>query len=298
MSDAPASSEPVRLTVVVPCLNESESVATTIAQLKEHLGNVGRFEIVVVDDGSHDGSLQIADQLAADDAAVRVLRHPSNRGYGAALKTGIRAARGELVAITDADGSYPLERFVDLIDAARDADMVVATRTGREIARTWWRQIPKAFLKRYCSYLVRQHIPDLNSGMRVFRRDVLLRFLSLLPNGFSFTTTITVALLANDYRVKYVDVEYLPRVGRSKIRPIRDTINFIQLIVRTGTYFAPLRVFVPIGLLMGALFVVSLIRDIFSRDLTEATLLLFLFAVNTGMFGLLADMIDKRGSQY
>ncbi|MFG0335969.1 MAG: glycosyltransferase family 2 protein, partial [Maioricimonas sp. JB049] len=144
-------------------------------------------------------------------------------------------------------------------------------------------------------WMAHQEIPDLNSGLRVFRKSVAERFLSILPDGFSFTTTITLAMLTNRYAVHYEPIDYRPRVGRSKIKPIRDTLRFIQLILRTGMYFAPLRVFLPIAGLFFAGFLTTLFQDVFIRqDLTERTLILLVTSTQMGMFALLADMIDKR----
>jgi hypothetical protein len=150
-------------------------------------------------------------------------------------------------------------------------------------------------MRAYAVWITRQDIPDLNSGMRVFRRIVLERFLNVLPDGFSFTTTITIALMTNRYRVHYVPISYAARVGRSKIKPIRDTLRFFQLILRTGMYFAPLRVYGPVLWLMFVAFAASISYDVFVlNDLTEKTLLLMMLFITSTMFALLADMIDKR----
>jgi hypothetical protein len=150
-------------------------------------------------------------------------------------------------------------------------------------------------LKHFAEWLVRRKIPDINSGLRVFRSDTVARFIRILPDTFSFTTTITLAMLTNGYDVHYEPIDYHKRIGKSKIRPIRDTLGIAQLILRTGMYFAPLRVFFPVSLLFGAGFLVSLAFDVFMRsDLTEATLVLLVASTQLGMFALLADMIDKR----
>lgn len=286
------------LSVVVPCYNEEHAVADTIAELHRALGGRLEYTLIVVNDGSSDRSGEILDRLAVSDQRLVVVHHERNRGYGAALKTGIRRATTELIAITDADGTYPNERLPDLAAAAENYDMVVGSRTGENVRYSLLRSIPKAFLRTYCSLLAGQSIPDMNSGMRVFRKRVTERFFYVLPDGFSFTTTITLAMLTNNLRVKYLDIDYSPRVGKSKIRPIRDTINFFNLIVRTATYFAPLRVFMPIASLLFLGFIVSAFYDTFIiRDFTDKTVLLLLFSLNTGMFALLADMIHKWGEQ-
>lgn len=290
----PTTAAPV-VTVVVPCFNERGAVADTVNALSAALADVGPYELVFVDDGSTDGTREILDQLAADSPRLRVLHHTKNRGYGAALKTGMRAARAQLIAITDADGTYPNDRLPEMIAEAREADMVVGSRTGDSVDYPLIRAIPKAFLRVYASWIAGQSIPDINSGLRVFRRDVALKFAGILPSGFSFTTTITLAMLTNDYEVRFLPIDYAARVGKSKIRPIRDTLNFVQLIARTGVYFAPLRVFLPIALLIGLGFVASAIYDVVVLDnLTDKTIVLLLFAMNTAMFAAIADMIDKR----
>jgi len=197
--------------------------------------------------------------------------------------------------ITDADGTYPNERIPDLVELAASADMVVGARTSANVTYSRLRSIPKWFLKHFAEWLVRRKIPDINSGLRVFRSDTVARFIRILPDTFSFTTTITLAMLTNGYDVHYEPIDYHKRVGKSKIRPIRDTLGIAQLILRTGMYFAPLRVFFPVSLLFGAGFLVSLAFDVFMRsDLTEATLVLLVASTQLGMFALLADMIDKR----
>ena len=278
--------------LVIPVYNEQKAIASTIDHLKSILHNSQyQYEIIVVNDGSKDNTADILNTCTG----VKVIEHPVNKGYGAALKTGIRQAKYPLIAITDADGTYPNEQLPHLVSLARDADMVVGARIGSNVRYSKLRKIPKYFLVSFAQWLCKQRIPDLNSGMRVFHREIIEEFINILPNTFSFTTTITVAMLTNNYIVHYEPIDYYHRVGKSKIKPIRDTLRFLQLILRTGVYFAPLRVFFPIAGIFFAGFLVSLWQDIFIRnDLTEATLILFVAATQTSMFALLADMIDKR----
>jgi hypothetical protein len=173
--------------------------------------------------------------------------------------------------------------------------MVVGARKINDAVYPLGRRIAKFFLSKYAAWIVGQAIPDINSGLRVMRRAVLEQFFHILPNTFSFTTTITVAMLTNHYAVQYVPTNYAARVGRSKIKPIRDTLRFVQLILRTGLYFAPLRVFLPVASFLGLLFLGSLAYDVLVLgDLTEKTLLFLLFGLNIAMLALLADMFDKR----
>jgi len=284
----PAACEP--FSVVIPAYNEADGILATLEALQAGLASEN-CEIIVVDDGSTDRTAE----LLRSQAGIRTVTHTHNRGYGAALKTGIRHARHPLIVITDADGTYPNERIPDLVRLAISTDMVVGARTSANVDYSRLRSIPKWFLKHFAEWLVHRKIPDINSGLRVFRRDTVARFIRILPDTFSFTTTITLAMLTNGYTVHYEPIDYHKRVGRSKIRPIRDTLRIAQLILRTGMYFAPLRVFFPVALLFGAGFLVSLAFDVFMRrDLTEATLVLLVASTQLGMFALLADMIDKR----
>lgn len=281
-------------TVVIPCYNEETAISETVKEIRAALPANHPFELIVVNDGSRDRSAEILGEMEAQDD-VRVIHHRTNRGYGAALKTGISHATAEFIVITDADGTYPNERIPDLVALARDADMVVGARTASDVTYPFIRKVPKAFLRAYASWLARERIPDLNSGLRVLRRTVVQRFLGILPDTFSFTTTITLAMHTNGYDVRYEPITYAARVGKSKIRPIRDTLNFIKLIVRTGTYFAPMRVLFPVAVLLFLAFLASALLDTFVyRNLTDKTLLFLLFSMNTGVFALLADMIDKR----
>jgi glycosyltransferase involved in cell wall biosynthesis len=296
LSDSNADELPLRLSVVVPCFNEENAVEATLRQLERVLAAVEPYEIIAVDDGSTDGTSAILDSLTRDIASLRVIRHPFNRGYGAALKTGIRVAGGRFVAITDSDGTYPNERLPELlVHAEAGADMVVGARVGEGVIYSKLRAFPKAFMRRYCMWVTRQAIPDMNSGLRVFKREILEHFLPYLPNTFSFTTTVTIAFMTNQYLVEYVPISYAPRTGTSKIQPIRDTIRFVQLIVRTALYFAPLRVFGPLIFLLWAAFLFAVGYDVlFRENLSDKSLLLLTFATNVTILALLADMIDKR----
>jgi glycosyltransferase involved in cell wall biosynthesis len=297
-SSDPGTCLPPRVTIIVPCYNERFAIGETIADIHRSLKDIHGYELIVVDDGSTDGSRDLLNEMARTDARLRLIEHPSNRGYGAALKTAIREAHAEFLVITDGDGSYPNERIPELLRIAQEADMVVGARTADDVQYPFLRKIPKFFLRSYCSFIAGKSIPDINSGMRVFRRAVVQRFMRILPDGFSFTTTITLAMLTNNCDVRFVEITYMPRIGTSKIRPIYDTLNFFQLILRSATYFAPLRVFLPTAFLLFNGFLISLGYDVLvARNLTDKTLMLLMFSLTTGMFALLADMIDKRGPQ-
>jgi glycosyltransferase involved in cell wall biosynthesis len=278
-------------TVIIPTYNEESGIEHTLAQLHQSLEGIDvPYEIIVVNDGSTDGT----GELLRSRRDICLIEHPWNKGYGAALKTGIRNASYPLIVITDADGTYPNEVIPHLVRLADQADMVVGARTGASVHIPWLRRIPKWFLARFAEWMARQPIPDLNSGLRVFKKSVAERFLNILPNSFSFTTTITLAMLTNNYNVYYEAIDYYPRKGKSKIKPIKDTIRFLQLILRTGMYFAPLRCFLPVAAAFFTAFLITFCQDVVNWNLTQKTLILFVAAVQLTMFALLADMIDKR----
>jgi glycosyltransferase involved in cell wall biosynthesis len=235
------------LSIVVPAYNEEGSIGAVIEKLSALAADSlpDAIEIIVVDDGSQDRTFEIA----SSHPQAAVIPHSNNRGYGAALKSGIQHASHELICITDADGTYPNERIPDLVTHLREGgyDMVVGARMGDNVAVPLLRRPAKWVINQLANFVADQHIPDLNSGLRVFRRSVVHRYYGILPNSFSFTTTITLAMLMNGYQVGYLPVDYYARVGRSKIRPIQDTLNFIQLVLKIALYFAPLRVFLAVG---------------------------------------------------
>jgi len=232
-----APDPPACVSVVIPAFNEEQAIATQIRDLTKVLDASGwTYELLVVDDGSTDRTASRAEACAA-----RVLRLARNGGYGAALKAGISATRYEWVLITDADGTYPAGSVLDLLRAAEGADMVVGSRTGATRHIPVVRRPAKWLVRLYASLLVWRHIPDLNSGMRLIRRSALNAFWDLLPAGFSFTTTITLASLATGRRVSYVTIEYLARVGQSKIRA-SDFFRIFSLITRVMFRFFPRRV--------------------------------------------------------
>ena len=257
----------------------------------------------MVDDGSEDAS-----GTRAAEAGARVLRHVVNRGYGAALKTGINAAHYDTIAITDADGTYPANRLPDLLAALNDADMVVGARTGSHVRIPLIRRPAKWVLNWLANRVAGRRIPDLNSGLRVFRRDIAQQYFSILSNRFSFTTTITLAFMADDYRVLYVPIDYYRRIGRSKITP-RHFMEFMILVLRMAMLFQPLRVFLPTGLLFGAVGTAKAIADIvfFVQRTPEAgvsmlnqpvlsasAILLMLTGLQLVLVGLVADGVIRR----
>jgi glycosyltransferase involved in cell wall biosynthesis len=296
--EAPTARPTARgVTFVVPAYDEERGIAGVVERLAALELGVP-VEILVVDDGSRDGTARVLEGLSARVPRLSVVRHARNKGYGAALKTGFLRARHDVVVITDGDGTYPEARIADLLARVDDgADMAVGSRTGADVHIPLVRRPAKAFLRWLASYLAGTEIPDLNSGLRAIRRELVVRYRPILPDGFSFTTTITLASLTNDHRVDYVQIDYAKRSGRSKIRPIRDTLGFTQLIVRTVLYFNPLKVIYPVAGFVLVLLLLSIAYDVLVVDppnLSDKTTLLFIAMMNVLAVGLIADLFDKR----
>jgi glycosyltransferase involved in cell wall biosynthesis len=283
------------VSLLIPAYNEENGVASAVIEAQKTLSalaeqQVEHWEIIVIDDGSSDGTT-----TAAEAAGARVLRHRQNIGYGAALKTGLRRARFETVVIADADGTYPIAEAETLLRMLQDCDMAVGSRTGGEVNIPIERRPAKWLLKITAEFLAGRRIPDLNSGLRAFRRSDALRFMSLYPSGFSFTTTITLAYLSSDLLVNYHPINYHPRTGKSKIRPIRDTKNLFLTVIRSILFFNPLRVCLPLGLaLLFAAAVVALgPRDAHGRIYDGTITILVVSALQIIIVGFLADILAR-----
>ena len=287
----PTGATDLDVSVVLPVYNEVGHLAQEVKRIRSALEASGRtFEIIVVDDGSTDGSGDALESLEG----IRLLRFRNNRGAGAARRAGTNAARGRAVVWTDCDLTYPNEDIPRLVDTLDEGwDQVVGARTSERGTVKALRVPAKWMIRRLASYLTDTKIPDLNSGLRAFRRDVGSQFMHLIPAGFSCVTTITLAFLANGYSVRFVPIEYFPRAGRSKFHWWTDTRRYLLQVVRMVLMFNPLRVFGPIGvtlLLVGAGKVVYDILTKHGRIATNTIVVLFAAGVVI-MVGLLADLL-------
>lgn len=277
------------ISIVIPAYNEEDGIENAVRHVQEVMNESGlRYELIVVDDGSSDRTAAILEGF--DD--ITLIPVPENRGYGASLITGIRKARYELIAITDADGTYPAERIPELVEECNRYDMVVGARVGENVHIQTIRKPAKWFLGKISSYLAGRRIPDLNSGLRVMRKELVQRFEHLLPPGFSFTTTITLAALCSSSLVKYVPIDYHPRVGDSKIRATH-ALDFLVLIIRTIVYFNPLKVFIPLGSAFFVLGFTKFVYDVYIGNFSETALMGFIGAVLIWGIGLLSDQISR-----
>lgn len=283
----------VDVSIIIPAYNEEGAIADQIKEVHSVMEQTDWiYEVVVVNDGSTDNT---AKQVEKQKARLHNL--PQNRGYGAALKAGIKEARSEYIVIIDADGTYPCSAIPELLSKAHEYDMVVGARTGKDVNIPFMRKPAKKFLNYLANYLSGTHIPDLNSGLRVLKKSLVERFINILPSGFSFTTTITLAMSCNDYQVHYHPIDYYRRVGKSKIRPIH-AYYFLLLIIRTIVYFNPLKIFLPIGAIFFFTGIGKFIYDLTQWNLSESLLMGMLCMLAAGIIwsiGLLADLICRVG---
>ena len=296
------------VSVIVPAYNEQGGVGNQVAAVREVLSQNGiAHEIIVVDDGSSDRTGEEALR-----AQARVLRHPVNRGYGAAIKTGILAAKYDIIVITDADGTYPADQIPSLVDKLETADMVVGARIGKHVHIPWVRRPAKWVLGWLAARIAGRPIPDLNSGLRAFRRECVKQYFPILSNQFSFTTTGTLALFADDYRIVYHPINYYKRIGKSKITP-RNFMDFIVLVLRMAMLFQPLKIFVPLAVLCGFLGMSKIFYDIITLFLRSSSfdwslfyqpvvstsaVLLLLVGLQLLLIGMVADGILRRIAQH
>lgn len=274
------------ITIIIPAYNESEAIGEVLAQLQSSCPD-GIQQIIVVDDGSTDLTAQIA-----ENAGVRVIRHTQNKGYGASLKTGIRSAETELVLIMDADGQHRVDDIPALLKLADISDMVVGQRISL-IHSPLWRMPGKWILSAMANYITQQKIPDLNSGLRIVRREVALKYLHLCPAGYSFSTTLTVTLHSRGYDVFYVPIHVNKRVGKSVVS-ISTGLDTIVLILRMATLFQPLRIFIPLSLAIGAIGVFwGIPHALAGRGVSVGSMLAIVTAILIFVLGMLSDQISQ-----
>jgi hypothetical protein len=271
------------VTVIVPALNEAEAIGRVVREL---LVRYPDYEVLVVDDGSIDDSGDIARAVGA-----RVLRHEWNQGYGASLKTGCRAARGDIVVCFDADGQHNPNDVVRLVGEIGPYDMVVGTRS-RDSHEPLVRRPGKAMLVAFANFLAGIRIPDVNSGFRAFKRDVILRYLHLMPMGFSFSTTSTFAMLKSGRPVKWLPIRVGKRIGRSSVSQSRHGLQTLLLMVRLTTLFEPLKVFLPVSglfMLVAIGFLIANLRA--GHAMPQTSVLMSVAGIMVFLMGLVMDQV-------
>ncbi len=294
-SDSAADERPLpSVTVIVPVYNESSTIADEVRKINAALSNSSTLELIVVDDGSTDGTGDLA-----REAGARVITHPVNLGQGAAIKTGITNAAGDYIVIIDGDGTYPTEDLPKLVAFSAESgyEQVIGDRQSEQGSLRLLRIVVKRLLRMFAAFLSGQAVGDLNSGMRVLTKDAANRYFSLIPDGFSNSTTLTLASLSHRGRIAFIPIDYRARViGKSKFRPIEDTYNMMLTVVRMVMYVDPLRVLFPVALVFLVGGVGKGISDIFRFDLhiTTSSVLLTMTAIQIIAIALIADLIVRR----
>lgn len=274
-----------RISIIVPAFNEAAAIGQVAGGLRARFPEA---ELFVVDDGSTDSTAALARA-----AGVCVLSHDTQRGYGAALRTGVEAARGEFVLFCDGDGQHSLEDVGRLMEACDGDDMIVGARTA-DSHFPLQRRPGKWVLEKFANFLAGRRIPDLNSGLRMFRRETLLRYIHLMPQGFSFSTTSTMAMLKTNRRIKYIPITVTRRLGSSTVRQWRDGPRTLMLMLRLSVLFEPLKVFMSVAGIFFLLAAASLAANLIwgQRKVSATTVLFAVAAVVVFMGGLLCDQVS------
>lgn len=294
----PGSGQPL-VTIVLPCYNEGEHVLLEIERITTAMLTSGlSYELLCIDDASTDNTLEVLKGAQQQYPNIRLLPFRRNGGSGTARRIGTQQATGEIVVWTDADMTYENERIPELVRLLIEDptyDQVVGARTTEEGTHKWARVPAKWLIRKVAERLTNQQIPDLNSGLRAFRRSVALPYLRLLPAGFSCVTTITIAFLSNQHDILYVPTAYAKRAGTSKFHFVNDAYRYILQVLRMVMYFDPLKVLMPLALWMVGIGFVKAIVDMVRHPFyfPANTLLLLVSGLLVGSVALLADLVVR-----
>lgn len=276
------------VSVVLPAYNEAGAIGQVIDDVKKAMKRVALpYEILVVDDHSEDDTAEIARARQ-----VRVVTRHTRGGSGASRRTGILSAEGDIIVMLDADGSYEAGDIPQLLQHFPEYDQVNGARTSEQGTLKFLRAPAKWFIRMLACHLTGTHIPDLNTGLKAFKKEIMRKYLWLLPDGFSCVSTMTLAFLSNGHSVKYIPTVYHRRIGQSKFHPVKDTLSYLNTVVRMVMYFKPLRVFGPLFSLLFAFGVVkSILSLVYTSTLQESDIIVFMTAIVLGALGLIADLI-------
>jgi glycosyltransferase involved in cell wall biosynthesis len=287
------------VSIVLPCYNEQDHVVAEVERICAAMDASGyAYELVAYDDASTDGTFARLHEVAPRFPHLRVVHFDRNGGAGTVRRVGTQRARGQIVVWTDADMTYPNERIpelVQMLDKDLSLDQVVGARTSEEGSHKILRVPAKWFIRKLAERLTNTKIPDLNSGLRAFRREVALPYLRLLPPGFSCVTTITIAFLSNQHDLRYIPIDYAKRSGKSKFRFVSDAYRYILQVLRMVMYFNPLKVLMPVALTLLGIGIAKGIFDLAVHPLRVAvnTVLIFVTGLIIASLALLADLIVR-----
>lgn len=290
------------ISVVIPAYNEGESIKETIEEIKTILKKNKIYkgsEIIVVNDGSKDNT-----GLVAKESGAKVINNPTNMGYGFSLKRGIKAAKNETIVITDADLTYPFDVVPKLLEKKKEGfDLVVAARTGKYYRQSIFKSLLRKMLKRLVEFVSERKIKDINSGLRVFDKSLVMKYFPRLCDTFSFTTSQTLAYFMNNHFVTYIDIPYNKRVGKSKIKLFRDSIKSMKYILEACVYYNPLKIFTALSIICINLSIIGFLFSHFARIkagyiLGIGGLLLSIIVFALGLLAvLLKQIMDKKNDE-
>lgn len=284
-----------RVSIIIPAYNEGAAIGQVIDDVKAAMDDTDyKYEIIVVDDASTDRTQEIA-----LSKGVRVIRHIMNKGSGAARKTGILNAEGDVVVMLDGDNTYNASDIPRLLSFFPECDQVNGARTSEQGSLKLLRVPAKWFIRELASYLSGFKIPDLNTGLKAFKKGIMMKYLWVIPDGFSCVTTMTLAFLTNGYLVKYIPVDYRKRVGKSKFHPIRDTNQYLQTVIRMIMYFNPLKIFLPLSV---SLFVFGALKTLYDwffvvKMMQASDVVIIMTAIIIGVLGLISDLIVAQNKR-
>lgn len=290
--------EKTNLSVIIPIYNEAETIDSVIFNLKKELDSLNLdYEIIAVNDGSLDATADILNNIKNNSESleekIKIVTHAQNKGYGAALKSGIKNSKYDWILIIDADGTYPIDVIGKLLSKTDEHALIIGSRHKKNKAIPFERKFAKKFLNRFASYLAGKKIPDLNSGLRVFKKEIVLKYWELFPDKFSFTSTLTMVAMTHGHETVFIPIDYYKRQGKSTLKSI-DFFSFLKLVIKLSLFFKPIKVFVPISLflLLIALMLIVGYKINFINVLLDITVIvLCATALQTFFFGLIAEII-------
>ena len=291
------------VTIILPCYNEEGHVVAEVERIARAMDGSGySYELLAIDDGSTDQTLAKLHEAAPRFPQLEIVPMPRNGGSGVVRRIGTQRARGEIVAWTDADMTYPNERIPELVQVLEKdpmVDQVVGARTSEQGTYKLLRVPAKWLIRKFAERLSGRRIPDLNSGMRAFRREVALPYLRLLPPGFSCVTTITLAFLSNNHEIQYVPIEYAQRAGRSKFKFVSDAYKYILQILRMIMYFNPLKVLMPLALTLLGVGALKAVYDVIVHPvhIADDTVLIVITGLIIGSLALLGDLVVRSRAE-
>ncbi len=282
----------IKISAIIPAYNEEATIEKVIDGLRSAFESSSvSYEIIAVNDASKDKTGALINQIEN----ITAIHHSENQGYGASIKTGVKSAQGEYILIIDGDATYPTKAIPQMIEHIGHYALVSGKRSGRNFDARWLylQRAGKFILRMIASYISKHKIPDINCGLRIYKKEIFNKFLHLYPNQFSLTTTSLVAFLSNNYRIKFIPIEYHKRTGKSTLKPFKSFGQFTGLILKISLFFKPIRIFLPLSMLLLIMAVLVALYGLFIKNVfyDTTTILLATTALQTLFFGLLAEII-------